>query len=72
MGKPIYTFYKDSDWINEKCIEYIYFDENNNVDYSTGEPDKYNRNQHCIVLSFENERDRTIVLNAMFTNDKRK
>ena len=29
MGKPIYTFYKDSDWINEKCIEYIYFDENN-------------------------------------------
>ena len=27
MGKPIYTFYKDSDWINEKCIEYIYFDE---------------------------------------------
>ena len=45
--------------------------ENNNVDYSTREPDKYNNNQHCIVLSFENERDRTIVLNAMFTNDIR-
>ena len=71
MGKPIYTFYTESDWINEKCIEYIYFDENNNVDYSTREPDRYNNNQHCIVLSFENERDRTIVLNAMFTNDIR-
>ena len=71
MGKPIYTFHKDSDWIEEKCLEYVYFDENNNVDYSTRKPDRYNNTQHCIVLSFENEVNRKIVLNAMFTSDKR-
>ena len=57
--------------INEEFVEYIYFDEENNVEYSTRFADKYNNNQHCVVLTFENDRDRRIVLNALFPRDKR-
>ena len=56
----------------DKIVEYIYFDENNNVDYSTRQPDRYNDNQFCIKLEFNNRIDRTVVLNALFPNDKRK
>ena len=49
-----------------KYTEYIYFDDENNVDYSTREQDRYNNNQMCIRLQFDTKIDRTIVLNALF------
>ena len=56
----------------QKIVEYIYFDENNIPEYSTRFADKYNNNQHMIVLSFENDKDRTIILNNLFPNDQRR
>ena len=53
-----------------KYTEYIYFDDENNVDYSTREQDRYNNNQMCIRLQFDTKIDRTIVLNALFGKTK--
>jgi len=53
-----------------KYTEYIYFDDENNVDYSTREQDRYNNNQMCIRLQFDTKIDRTIVLNALFGKRK--
>ena len=58
--------------MERKMIEqYIYFDENNNVDYSTHHPDKYNNNQYCIKLTFETQRDRDIILDALFPSERK-
>lgn len=57
-------------YYEHKIEQYIYFDENNNVDYSTHHPDKYNNNQYCIRLEFETQRDRDIILDALFPKEK--
>ena len=57
--------------MEEKITEYIYFDDNYNVDYSTREFDRYNSNQYYIKLEFKNKQDRTILLNSIFTNNKK-
>jgi len=54
-----------------KVVEYIYFDDNYNAEYSTREFDRYNPNQFYIKLEFKNKQDRTILLNSIFTNDKK-
>jgi len=57
--------------MKNKIIEYIYFDDDFNVEYSTRLLDKYNTNQFCIKLEFKNKLDRTIILNSIFTNNKK-
>lgn len=57
--------------MKNKIIEYIYFDDDYNADYSTRSFDKYNTNQYYIKLEFKNKQDRTILLNSIFTNNKK-
>ena len=50
--------------------EYIYFDETEEPIYSSEKPLKYEDHTLCIVLDFQSERERDIVLNAIFPNNK--
>jgi|15BtaG_2_1085339.scaffolds.fasta_scaffold34920_3 hypothetical protein len=52
-------------------IEYIYFDDDYNAEYSSRTFDKYNTNQFYIKLGFKNKQDRTIILNSIFKENKR-
>ena len=52
--------------------EYIYFNDDEEPIYSSSEkPLKYEDQTLCIVLEFQSKRERDIVLNAIFPDNKR-
>lgn len=57
--------------LENNIIEYIYFDDDFNAEYSTREFDRYNSNQFYIKLEFKTKQDRTILLNSIFTENKK-